>query len=132
YKRSMSISNPQSLNRYAYVQNDPANFVDPTGLVTVCYYSLWGYRIDVPGYPGGIQPLYRLDFCMDYPDPRRQEPREPREFQHPRRRQPKPTTKKVVVEDVNVFNDCMRQWAEKEKRQLAEAVFWQSFKDQFD
>jgi RHS repeat-associated protein len=27
-----SIGNPQSLNRYAYVQNDPVNFSDPTGL----------------------------------------------------------------------------------------------------
>jgi RHS repeat-associated protein len=29
---SGSISNPQSLNRYAYVGNNPANFVDPLGL----------------------------------------------------------------------------------------------------
>jgi hypothetical protein len=28
----MSLANPQSLNRYAYVQNDPVNFVDPLGL----------------------------------------------------------------------------------------------------
>lgn len=27
-----SISNPQSLNRYSYTQNDPVNFVDPSGL----------------------------------------------------------------------------------------------------
>ena len=27
-----TISNPQSLNRYAYVQNDPINLVDPLGL----------------------------------------------------------------------------------------------------
>jgi RHS repeat-associated protein len=27
-----SISDPQSLNRYAYVNNDPVNFVDPSGL----------------------------------------------------------------------------------------------------
>ncbi|MGB7925095.1 MAG: RHS repeat-associated core domain-containing protein [Pyrinomonadaceae bacterium] len=33
YKGSMSLSDPQSLNRYSYVQNDPVNFVDPTGLV---------------------------------------------------------------------------------------------------
>jgi RHS repeat-associated protein len=25
------MSNPQTLNRYAYVQNDPLNFIDPTG-----------------------------------------------------------------------------------------------------
>lgn len=78
YNGSMAIANPQSFNRYTYVQNDPVNFTDPSGLLRVCYYSQWGYRIDVPGYPGGIQPLYRLDFCIDYPDMPR-EPREPRE-----------------------------------------------------
>ncbi len=30
--QSMSVGNPQSFNRYAYVQNDPVNFVDPSGL----------------------------------------------------------------------------------------------------
>jgi len=29
-----SVSNPQSLNRYAYVRNDPVNLVDPLGLAT--------------------------------------------------------------------------------------------------
>jgi RHS repeat-associated protein len=32
YRGSMTIANPQSFNGYAYVQNDPVNFVDPTGL----------------------------------------------------------------------------------------------------
>ncbi len=32
YAGSMSLADPQSLNRYAYVQNDPVNFVDPSGL----------------------------------------------------------------------------------------------------
>jgi RHS repeat-associated protein len=32
YDASYDLTNPQSFNRYAYVQNDPVNFVDPLGL----------------------------------------------------------------------------------------------------
>jgi hypothetical protein len=32
YDGSYDSTDPQSFNRYAYVQNDPVNFVDPTGL----------------------------------------------------------------------------------------------------
>jgi RHS repeat-associated protein len=32
YTGSMSVGDPQSFNRYAYVKNDPVNFVDPSGL----------------------------------------------------------------------------------------------------
>lgn len=32
YNGSMSLGDPQSFNRYSYVTNDPANFVDPSGL----------------------------------------------------------------------------------------------------
>jgi hypothetical protein len=32
YDGSYNLSDPQSFNRYAYTQNDPVNFVDPTGL----------------------------------------------------------------------------------------------------
>jgi RHS repeat-associated protein len=32
YEGSYDTANPQSLNRYAYVQNDPVNLVDPSGL----------------------------------------------------------------------------------------------------
>ena len=32
YDGSYNLTNPQSFNRYAYVNNDPVNFVDPLGL----------------------------------------------------------------------------------------------------
>ena len=32
YKGSMSLADPQSFNRYSYVQNQPTNFIDPSGL----------------------------------------------------------------------------------------------------
>lgn len=32
YGGSMNTANPQSLNRYSYVQNDPVNRIDPSGL----------------------------------------------------------------------------------------------------
>jgi RHS repeat-associated protein len=34
YRGSMSAGNPQSFNRYVYVNNDPLNLVDPLGLCT--------------------------------------------------------------------------------------------------
>jgi RHS repeat-associated protein len=37
YGGSYNLSDPQSLNRYAYVKNDPVNFTDPTGLT----WNLW-------------------------------------------------------------------------------------------
>jgi len=33
YEGSYDLTDPQSFNRYAYTQNDPVNFVDPTGLL---------------------------------------------------------------------------------------------------
>ena len=34
WEGSYDLTDPQSFNRYAYVQNDPVNYVDPTGLVS--------------------------------------------------------------------------------------------------
>jgi len=43
YNGSMSVGNPQSFNRYSYVENQPTNFVDPSGLFleVVCLPNHW-------------------------------------------------------------------------------------------
>src|SRR2546429_7138661 len=47
YEGSYSLSNPQSLNRYAYTQGDPVNFVDPTGLlIAFCTVVVIGFTRD--------------------------------------------------------------------------------------
>jgi RHS repeat-associated protein len=38
YDGSYSLADPQSFNRYSYVQNDPVNFVDPSGLDGFIYW----------------------------------------------------------------------------------------------
>ncbi len=35
WEGSYDLTDPQSFNRYAYVRNDPVNFADPTGMLTV-------------------------------------------------------------------------------------------------
>ena len=50
YDGSYSLTNPQSFNRYAYVQNDPVNFVDPSGLD------------DVPATSKRVCPGFRICF----------------------------------------------------------------------
>jgi RHS repeat-associated protein len=51
YDGSYSLANPQSLNRYAYTENDPVNFVDPLGLflsapTQVCFQVISGTHWD--------------------------------------------------------------------------------------
>jgi RHS repeat-associated protein len=41
YRASASMTNPQSWNRYAYVENDPVNRLDPSGLYVVWPAVLW-------------------------------------------------------------------------------------------
>jgi RHS repeat-associated protein len=60
YDGSYSLTNPQSLNRYSYTQNDPVNFVDPTGLVTVCIYSIRHVRVGDLG-----RDVLVLEGCFD-------------------------------------------------------------------
>ena len=54
YDGSYDLGDPQSFNRYAYVQNDPANFVDPSGLTyDVCSAELSAAQCMGNGFWGG-------------------------------------------------------------------------------
>jgi RHS repeat-associated protein len=41
YDGSYDLSDPQSLNRYSYVENDPVNFIDPSGLDDTADFWAW-------------------------------------------------------------------------------------------
>src|ERR1043165_1164965 len=57
---SYSLTNPQSLNRYSYINNDPLNFVDRTGLdpedppPTTHIDPVTGQPVEVPGINAGV------------------------------------------------------------------------------
>jgi len=80
YDGSYSLTDPQSFNRYAYVNNDPVNFVDPSGLeedevVRVYTWApAWNWRQQSGGRSGGVW------FARMY---RREDPRGGGEPQNP-------------------------------------------------
>lgn len=53
YDGSYSLADPQSFNRYAYVHNDPVNFVDPSGL-----------NLEVPASGSRPLPLNRYSYAI--------------------------------------------------------------------
>ncbi|MCA1568077.1 MAG: S8 family serine peptidase [Acidobacteria bacterium] len=66
YDGSYDMSDPQSLNRYAYVQNDPVNFVDPLGLNLAevrCQNYGW-FPTDGHGNPTGPQIGGDITICV--------------------------------------------------------------------
>ncbi|MDQ1639728.1 MAG: hypothetical protein QOF62_3067 [Pyrinomonadaceae bacterium] len=94
---SYSLSDPQSFNRYAYTQNDPVNFVDPTGLIDVIRTYTWA-RNDFPW-----DFFFRSFFGNGQrPHPIAREPRERRERPEPQ----KPNTPAKTNPQQKDFDDC--------------------------
>jgi RHS repeat-associated protein len=86
WEGSYDLTDPQSFNRYTYVQNDPVNFIDPDGLLRIV---IWGVACTQVGN-GPMSCEYYIEQIIDLPDPRpitEFEPRptsgEPREPQPP-------------------------------------------------
>ena len=52
YNGSMNLSNPQSFNRYSYVENQPTNFVDPSGLLLMICRPIVERQV-IPSIEGG-------------------------------------------------------------------------------
>jgi RHS repeat-associated protein len=112
YRGSMTTANPQSFNGYAHVQNDPVNFVDPTGLV----------RVWCVAYPIGDG--HYSTHCFEFPDPLF--PREP----NPRgggrgSRNPKPTQAKLTPGQKKavwqrIYQDCLSRKELERKAALRE------------
>jgi RHS repeat-associated protein len=54
FNGSMAILNPQSMNRYGYVENNPLIFTDPSGLSIIEHgfqFEFWGSRVEnLPGF----------------------------------------------------------------------------------
>ena len=66
YDGSYSLTDPQSFNRYAYVQGDPVNFVDPSGLRMVLIYGT--FCVSTPGF-GTPECHTEVVGVVDVPDP---------------------------------------------------------------
>jgi RHS repeat-associated protein len=136
YNGSITVANPQSLNRYAYVGNDPVNSVDPTGLywMTACE---WWALFDVTDPKNPIQigdPYLR---CSSYWVPESSPVGGgdagggptgggPQRFQHPQKKpsppQPKPPMEKSQAQKQKEYDECFHREMAPTVRQLEQLM----------
>jgi RHS repeat-associated protein len=64
YKGSMSLASPQSFNRYSYVENQPTNFVDPSGLYWAINYASCQYVGWYASGPGWDLQFFEVYSCQ--------------------------------------------------------------------
>jgi len=72
YMGNYDLTNPQSMNRYAYGLNNPTSMLDPSGLFTLpggpCDPDVSICDPDAPSYPPGCV-SYGTQGCIPYPNP---------------------------------------------------------------
>lgn len=89
YRGSMAAANPQSFNRYSYTQNDPVNFIDPTGLTTCFGYHVFILHFEDGKLTGvdylGFLPVFCWDDGPIGGEPRGGGPGGDQRFQHPQK-----------------------------------------------
>jgi RHS repeat-associated protein len=112
YNGSLTIANPQSFNRYSYTQNDPVNFVDPSGLLLALDCSFLGTFVindrhrdvyicrlyEIPDF-GSFGPIRRE------PNPRGGGPRRGRPQAKPKVTTPTPP-QKTQAQKQQDYNNC--------------------------
>jgi len=68
YKGSMSLGSSGSFNRYSYVENQPTNFVDPSGLLYYVVCQLWSWFVVETGEEVGPR-FWVCTFYWEGPSP---------------------------------------------------------------
>ena len=102
-----AIGDPQSLNRYSYVRNDPADLIDPSGLRCVVWFNYvrWGGIPDV--IPGGWVLASVDTLCFADPVPPDERPTRQRRDQGDKPQPPTPRPPSRTIE----VNRCAAELA---------------------
>src|SRR5437762_705609 len=117
YNGSISVIDPQSFSRYHYTDNDPINFVDPTGLSGFSIRSVWipfpeNYGENV-GDPGGGGEMGLLELRPFPEEPQKPSPTPPAQPLPPNYKPPK-----------DPCRDRPREVVLRDLRQIAKWIGW--------
>ncbi len=105
-----TTNNPQGFNRYSYVENDPVNFIDPTGLMTCFGYHVFVFHF-LDGELTGVDYLGFIPvFCWEDLPENPQKPQGPGGGSpQPVQRNPRDVKRDFYQKYGQKLNDCIKQ-----------------------